>query len=110
VGSVIGFTTMPLFKVTETKTITLTHLIEARDAKQAEQFMAAPGHHGLKNILEDDCEIEYDVHVWTEAAQAREQEIEVILASHSPQMCETDECITCSRYYQLLTEVQEEEP
>jgi hypothetical protein len=100
---------MPLFKVTQTRTVVLTHLIEAKDAKQAEQFMAAPGHHGLKNILEDDCETEYETHLWSEEAQARLVELDRIVETHDPRVCEVDDCETCARYYQLVQEQLEEE-
>lgn len=52
---------MPLFKVTETRTVTLTHVIQARSARQAEDHMRSDAHVGLVDILEDDAESEYEV-------------------------------------------------
>ena len=52
---------MPRFMVTETKTVTLTHVIEANDAAHAKNLMQDPLHRGLRDILEDDCETEYEV-------------------------------------------------
>jgi len=55
---------MPIFDVTEIKTITLTHRIKADNKKDAIARMthkdSSKGQLFL-NIMEDDCEVEYEV-------------------------------------------------
>lgn len=52
---------MPLFKVTETKVVTLVHVYEAKTAKDAIGLMQSDTTKGLMDILEDDFEKEYEV-------------------------------------------------
>jgi len=55
---------MPLFKVTETRTTTLTHLIKADDKPDAlahMQYRDTSRGQMLIDVLEDDFETEYEV-------------------------------------------------
>lgn len=94
---------MPLFKVTETRTIYLTHVIEAEDKKKAIEQMQEPGHKGLKDILEDDCEVEYDA----EAVVISEQ-LTALAQAHDIPACEINDCSQCSEYFKLLRESYED--
>lgn len=49
---------MPLFKVEETRTVFLTHIIKAESAAEAQALMGCP-HKGLVDVTEDDSHVEH---------------------------------------------------
>ena len=58
---------MPRYRVTQTKTVTLTYLMRAESPQAAEDAMSVGNRDGLLNILEDDFETEYEVELVPEA-------------------------------------------
>jgi hypothetical protein len=96
---------MPLFKVTLTKTITETHVIDAPSRKMAIIQMQAPLHVGLVDILEDACTTEVEAHPYP----GPDEKMAEILERHDVQMCEITGCDDCKIYFSLLQEQMSEE-
>jgi Ribonuclease G/E len=51
---------MPYFRVTEIKTVVLTHVIEAASKQDAHAQMREPLHRGLVSIITDECDTDYE--------------------------------------------------
>lgn len=86
------------YRVTQTRTITIVHVIKADSPSHAKRLMDGPTNEGLVDILEDDSETEYEVELDSDVTRR-----DFIMNMHDVPTCEIKPCALCTEYYKILT-------